>query len=124
MKKLIIATLLLTTALSATDQGAQLVDQKCTQCHLFSSSSAKLTDGKMGGPPMWGIMKKVRNKYPTSEERIAFINDYAMEPTEEKMLFPAATREYFGVMPSMRDKVTDEEMQQIAEYLEQYNAVQ
>ena len=123
MKRLIIATLLVGVSLSAEDRGAELVDQKCTPCHLFSSSSAKLTDGKMGGPPMWGIMKKIRNKYDTSDDRIAFIRDYALQPTEQKMLFPAATREYFGVMPSMRDKVSDEEMQLIAEYLENYQAV-
>jgi len=123
MKKLIIATLLVGVTLSATDKGAELVDQKCTPCHLFSSSSSKLTDGKMGGPPMWGIMKKIRAKYANSADRIAFIRDYAMQPTEEKMLFPAATREYFGVMPSMKDRVSDAEMQQIAEYLEHYQAV-
>ncbi len=123
MKKLIIATLLIGASLNAADKGAELVDQKCTPCHLFSSSSAKLTNGKMGGPPMWGIMKKIRNKYAKSDDRIAFIRDYAMNPTEEKMLFPAATREYFGVMPSMKDKVSEEEMQIIAEYLNNYQAV-
>ena len=123
MKKLIMATLVIGVSLSAVDQGAELVEQKCTPCHLFSSSSAKLTDGKMGGPPMWGIMKKIRNKYATSDERITFIRDYAMQPSEAKMLFPAATREYFGVMPSMRDKVSDAEMQRIAKYLDGYQAV-
>jgi len=125
MKKALLTTLTLSvfTLLYAADTsaGAKLVDDTCTACHLTSSSSAKLTDGKMGGPPMWGVMKKIRNKYPEREDRITFLIDYALHPSEEKMLFPAATREYFGVMPSMQEKVTDEEMRQIAEYLADYH---
>jgi len=125
MKKHYLSALLLTltTTLFSQETGATLTDKTCSNCHLFSSSSSKLTDGKMGGPPMWGILKKVRNRYADKEAQIAFIADYAMHPTEEKMLFPAATREYFGVMPSMKDRVSKEEMQIIAKYLAEYQAV-
>jgi len=125
MKKMLLTTLTLSlfTLLQAADTsaGAELVDNTCTACHLTSSNSDKLTDGKMGGPPMWGVMKKIRNKYPKREDRITFLVDYALNPSEEKMLFPAATREYFGVMPSMKEKVTKEQMYQIAEYLADYH---
>jgi len=119
MKNRWIIALLLsaTTLLSASDRGAELSEEKCTSCHMTSSSSAKLKDGKMHAPPMWGVMKKVRNNFKTKEEGIAFITDYTMNPASEKMLFPKATEEYFGLMPSMRETVTNEEMKQIAEYL-------
>jgi len=119
MKNRWILVLLLgaTTLLSASDRGAELSEEKCTSCHMTSSSSAKLKDGKMHAPPMWGVMKKVKTNFKTKEEGIAFITDYTMNPTQEKMLFPEATKEYFGLMPSMRDTVTDEEMKLIAEYL-------
>ena len=125
MKKTLLISLLLSTAtlLSASDTtaGAKLVDDICTACHMTSGSRDQLTDGKMGGPPMWGVTKKIRNKYPAKEDRIAFIMDYTMNPSKEKMLFPQATRDYFGVMPSMKGKVTESEMRQIAEYLSQYH---
>ena len=113
----IIMLLLSATTLLASDRGAQLSEEKCTSCHMTSSSSAKLKDGKMHAPPMWGVMKKVKNNFKTKEEGIAFITDYTMNPAEEKMIFPKATEEYFGLMPSMRETVTDEEMKLIAEYL-------
>ena len=119
MKNRLVILMLLsaTTLLSASDAGARLADEKCTSCHMTSSSSAKLKDGKMHAPPMWGVMKKVRNQFKTKEEGIAFITDYTMNPSEDKMIFPEATKEYFGLMPSMRETVTDEEMRIIAEYL-------
>ena len=119
MKNRWIIALLLsaTTLLAASDRGAELSEEKCTSCHMTSSSSAKLKDGKMHAPPMWGVMKKVKNHFKTKEEGIAFITDYTMHPASDKMLFPKATEEYFGLMPSMRETVTDEEMKLIAEYL-------
>ncbi len=119
MKKRWLVMLLLgtTTLLTASDAGSKLTDEKCTSCHMTSSSSAKLKDGKMHAPPMWGVMKKVKAHFKTKEEGVAFITDYTMNPTEEKMLFPKATKEHFGLMTSMRETVTDEEMKLIAEYL-------
>jgi len=107
------------TLLSASDAGARLVEEKCTSCHMSSSGSTKLKNGKMGAPPMWGVMKKVKNRFKTKEEGVAFIIDYTMEPSETKMLFPAATKVYFGLMPSMRERLTDDEMSLIAAYLYQ-----
>ena len=119
MKSYILVTLLLTSfsALSASEAGQELLDSKCTACHMTSSSSAKLTNGKMGGPPMWGIMKKVKNHFKDQKDGEAFIVDYALAPSKEKMLFPQATIDYFGEMPSVEGKVTDKELEQIANYL-------
>jgi len=119
MKKYILGTLLLTSfsILSASESGQELLDAKCTACHMTSSSSAKLANGKMGGPPMWGIMKKVKARYKEQSEGEAFISAYALVPSKEKMLFPQATIDYFGEMPSMQGKVTEEELDQIAKYL-------
>ena len=119
MKKYIVATLLLSSVsiLSASEAGQVLLDDKCTACHMTSSSSAKLTNGKMGGPPMWGIMKKVKARFEDQSDGEAFITAYALAPSQKKMLFPQATIDYFGAMPSMRGKVTQEELEQIAKYL-------
>jgi len=119
MKTVTLSALLLTSTVlfSAAIDGEKLAQEQCTSCHLVSSNSDKLTNGKMGGPPMWGVMKKVKQHFDTKEEGIAFIIDYTMEPSKEKMLFPAATREYFGVMPALKGKITPEEMSAIAKYL-------
>ena len=118
MKALYLLPLLLTTSLFSQGlDGEQLAQKHCASCHLITSNSDRLTNGKMGGPPMWGVLKKMKQKFPTQEEATSYIMSYALEPSEEKMLFPQATRDYFGVMPSVQGKVTKAELQAIANYL-------
>ncbi len=107
------------TLMFAADAGSQLVEEKCTSCHMTASSSTKLKNGRMWAPPMWGVIKKVKKRFSTKEEGIAFLIDYTMDPSETKMLFPPVTKAYFGLMPSMRESLTDNEMRSIAEYLYQ-----
>ncbi len=104
------------TLLNAAADGSQLVEEKCASCHM-TSSSTKLKQATISAPPMWGVMKKVQNHFKTKEEGMAFIIDYAMNPAEEKMIFPVAAKEHFGLMPSMKESVTEEELKAIAEYL-------
>jgi hypothetical protein len=119
MKKLLLIALCLsaTTLIAASERGEQLTDEKCTSCHMTSSSSTKLKNGEMGAPPMWGVMKKVKSHFKTKEDGVSFIVDYTMDPSEDKMIFPPAAKEHFGLMPSMKGSVTTEEMKLIAEYL-------
>lgn len=120
MKALYLLPLLLTTSLFSQElDGEQLAQKHCASCHLITSNSDRLTDGKMGGPPMWGVLKKMKQNFPTQKEATAYIVTYALAPSEEKMLFPQATRDYFGVMPSVKGKVTEAELQAIADYLYQ-----
>ena len=121
IRKLIIASLLLgcTTLLSASQEEAKaLTTEKCAECHMIDSmTDTKGANGHIKAPPMWGVMRKIHENFKSKDEVVAFLIDYTMNPASEKMLFPKATEEYFGLMPSQKGKLTEEELSLIAEYL-------
>ncbi len=114
MKIKLITSLLLGSVilLNASNDGAKLLEEKCATCHFLSSSK-----NKMVAPPMWGVTKTVNTHFKTQEESMEFIMDYTMNPSEDKMVFPVSTKKLFGLMPSMKDKLTKDELRTIVEYL-------
>lgn len=117
MKKLLILPLLiaLCDTASASDLEA-LSEEKCGTCHIVSNITPEKLKNIMA-PPMWGAMKKVKEAYPDKDKAIAFMVDFMKNPTKEKMLFPEETFKLFGVMPSQKGIVSDEELNKISEYL-------
>jgi cytochrome c len=120
MKKSVLILLILgcINLINANEEGRKLVEEKCSQCHMINSMTKnKKADGKLKAPPMWGVMRKVREHFKTEDEVTAFIRDYTFNPSEKKMIFPKATMEYFGLMPSLKKELTDEQLHIIARYL-------
>lgn len=118
MKKTISLSLLVAsfTFLFASSEAEDLAVKKCGECHLMGVVSAEKLKN-MKAPPYWAIAKKAREVYEKNEDRVKYIVDYALSPAEEKMLFPKETKNMFGVMPSLKGKVTEDESRQIAEYI-------
>ena len=108
--------LLAAVTINAAPDGETLLNEKCAVCHIVSGITAEKLKN-MVAPPMWGVVKKVKTNHKTREEGIAFIVDYSLDPSEEKMIFPKAAKERFGLMPSQKGNVTEEELKAIAEYL-------
>lgn len=118
MKKIVSLSLIIGTLVlaSASDDVEALAVAKCGECHLMGEiTKEKLSS--MKAPPYWAIAKKAREKYEREEDKIKYIVDYAFAPTEDKMLFPKETKEKFGVMPSLKGKVTEEEIRMISTYI-------
>jgi cytochrome c553 len=118
MRNILVLPLLIAVSLfaQASQDIESLAEQKCGACHLMG----KITKEKlkrMSAPPYWAIAKKIKLAYPNRLEGIDFLIDYALNPSEEKMLFPKETKERFGLMPSQKDALTDEEIKAIAEYI-------
>lgn len=118
MKKIVSLCLMLAASniLFASEDAESLAVEKCGECHLMGAITKEKLD-KMKAPPYWAIAKKAREKYNNKEDEIKYIVDYAFEPAEEKMLFPKETKERFGVMPSLKNKVTEDEIRLISEYI-------
>jgi len=120
MKKILGIVLLLSlfSAANANEEGRALVDKKCSKCHMIDSMTKNRKDsGKLKAPPMWGVMRKIRENFKTEDEVMAFVKDYTFNPSEEKMIFPKATKDYFGLMPSLKNKLSEDELHIIAKYL-------
>ncbi|EQB40709.1 hypothetical protein M947_00220 [Sulfurimonas hongkongensis] len=117
MKKILLATILVTSSLLA--QGSEvetLAVEKCGSCHLIGPITKEKLNN-MSAPPSWALAKKVNTAYPDRADAIAFIVDYTMSPSEDKMLFSHKTKERFGVMPSQKDMISKDELRAVAKYI-------
>jgi len=117
MKKLLLATILVTSSLLAQSSDIEtLAVEKCGSCHLIGAiTKDKLNN--MSAPPSWAISKKVNTAYPDRADAIKFIVEYTMNPSEDKMLFSHKTKERFGLMPSQKDMISEDELKAVTEYI-------
>nr|WP_321265973.1 c-type cytochrome [uncultured Sulfurimonas sp.] len=93
-----------------------LAENKCGTCHLIGKITKEKLNN-MSAPPSWALAKKVKLAYPNRLDGIDFIINYTLNPSEDKMLFPKKAIERFGLMPSQRGNVTDDELRAIAEFI-------
>ena len=114
-------TLLLTTALllfataTATAQDAKtLFDNKCAACHAKTRPSDM---SSLVAPPVMGVMRHVKMKYPTKDAAVAFMVDYVLEPIKAKAVCMPQKIQRFGLMPSQKGNVTKEELQAITSWM-------
>ncbi|MCF6309573.1 MAG: c-type cytochrome [Sulfurimonas sp.] len=101
--------------LQASGDVKDLAEEKCGSCHLMGLLTKEKIDN-MKAPPYWAMSKVVKLEYTNRADMINFIVDYTLNPREDKMLFPPVTKKRFGIMPSLKGKVTEDEIRQIAEY--------
>ena len=114
-------TLLLATALlfsattAATAQDAEtLFNNKCAACHIKTRPSDM---SSLVAPPVMGVMRHVKMKYPTKDAAVAFMVDYVLEPSRAKAVCMPQKIQRFGLMPSQKGNVTKEELQVITSWM-------
>ncbi len=119
MKKILISTtllLVLNSTLLAEDSAKALFSQKCESCHMTTKPTQKqLTT--IVAPAIMGVMRHVKKEFSTQKDAVKFIVDYVLKPSREKSICMPKKLEKFGLMPSLKDSITKEELQQVAEYL-------
>lgn len=98
-------------------EGAELFKTKCAICHTADRPTSKAEMDALIAPPMVGAMYNVYMNFNTQEEANAFVKDYVMNPTKEKALCKANKLQRFGLMPSQKGLLSDEELDKIIEYL-------
>jgi len=103
--------------------GKQLFKSRCLSCHLLTPPKTKQEAATMLAPPVIAIMYHVKEgtgaelEMMSRKYAIDFIMDYVRNPTREKALCSGHAIENFGLMPSMKETVTAEELNAIANYL-------
>lgn len=102
------------STLCASSQGEELFEQKCMMCHKMSRSSDL---SSMVAPPAKGLMFHMSQSFSSEAEMLAHIQSFVIKPTQEKAICRSVKR--FGLMPSQRDNVTDEELNTIAHWMVQ-----
>ena len=114
-RTLLATTLLLSVTAAATAQNAEtLFDNKCTACHVKTRPS---DISSLVAPPIMGVMRHVKMKYPTKDAAVAFMVDYVLEPSKAKAVCMPQKIQRFGLMPSQKGNVTKAELEAITAWL-------
>jgi len=114
MRKLLSGLLLITSLTYSDEVAKELFKSKCSICHQTMRPSDIST---LIAPPIMGVMKHVKMEYSNKDDAIAFMVDYILSPSREKAVCLPHSIERFGVMPSQKANVTQEELTKIANYL-------
>ncbi|NPA27424.1 MAG: c-type cytochrome [Epsilonproteobacteria bacterium] len=114
MKKVTIAALFIGSFLFAQAQmdGKALFEAKCGVCHKVGDVEDK---NSLIAPPIDRVMMHVKRSFNDKKEAIEFMKDYVLNPDANKTICPSI--DIFGVMPSMKGSVTDEELDKILDYI-------
>jgi len=131
MKKLYLfmtTLLLLTGCMDNTPKqkldGAELLTQKCASCHNLDMPP-KNYDNEIA-PSLMAVtfhLKDFITSSNPSEHKskiISFVKDYVVNPTAEKSICDKSSLETYGLMPSQKGKVTDDEVEAMVEYMYEY----
>jgi len=113
MKKLLL-TLPLIAGFAMAGDGKTTFEKKCSACHIMGMPTDK---SKMVAPPARGITMHIKMAHPDKEGFEKFLMDYVIHPSKEKALCRKQTIKRFGLMPSQKGSVTEEELKDIAEFL-------
>jgi len=101
--------------------GKKLIEQKCSSCHNLDLPPKTYDHEK--APPMMAVAFHIKGFIKTEDESqripkaIAFVKDYVVNPSASKSFCDKESLKTYGVMPSQKGKVTQDELQAIAEYM-------
>jgi cytochrome c len=121
----LLSILLLTTACQEKKEmhfnKKELIEKKCSQCHNLDLPPESFENEI--APPMMAVafhvksFMQVNNESNRIPKAIAFVKSYVIHPSAEKSLCDKASLKSYGVMPSQKGNVSEEELQAIGEYM-------
>lgn len=93
-----------------------LLKSKCATCHMLEKPTADMIPN-LKSPPMEAVMFHTKLVKNNKEEIKAFIADYVKNPAAEKSVCESNKVQQYGVMPSLKGSISDEELSKISDYL-------
>lgn len=122
-----VLTILIFSLLAQASEGYQVYRQKCSSCHveLMSRSEALKNLKQLKAPPMIEVSNRLKENIVIADGDgdikrrvvIAFIKDYIVNPDLMYSMCNPGALETFGVMPSLKGKITEQERQNVAEWV-------
>lgn len=114
-------------------QGEQVFDNKCSRCHEKSMPIPLLMQNfieeenqllKLKAPTGNEISYRLKSQIGSRDdiefqilEATDFVKDYIINPDKNKTICLPGVIRHFDTMPSMKGKITDEEMEQVTFFL-------
>ena len=126
MKTILLATILLSTIIFASD-GYKIYKKNCASCHVEVMNKKDVLKNitKMKAPPMVEVSARLKENIKTTDEEddvnrylfILFVKDYIINPNLDNSMCHAGALEKFGTMPSLKDKISPKDAYTVAEWL-------
>lgn len=114
-------------SLLAAGDGYSVYQKHCSQCHVEMMEKKEVLKmlHTLKAPPMIEVFNRLRENIIIADEdedvkrrvTIAFIKDYIENPSIQYSMCHPMAIEKFGIMPSLKGKLTDEERQNVAEWI-------
>ncbi len=131
MKKLWLIVLMGAVSLMGAEQkvdGEKVFDKACVSCHvkMITAEETKKVFKTLKAPPMVEVSGQLKKNIKIVEDIddeihravvIAFIKDYVMYPHLDKSMCHAMALERFDLMPSMKGKLSEDELNAVAEWV-------
>ena len=128
MRRIIMGLIVGAVSLMATESkvdGEKVFDKACASCHIKMISKPELMKifKTVKAPPMIEVSSQLKNNIKIVEDIddeihravvIAFIKDYVVYPHLDKSMCTGAALDRFGVMPSQKGKLSEEELNAVA----------
>ncbi len=135
---LLFSSLLLAQGDKEDSTGEEVYKKKCASCHQLYISPSKLLDNfmehnntilKLTSPSINQIVFRLKNRIgdPKGDEDIhrmeidSFVADYLMNPDKSKSVCLPKILKHFETMPSMKGKITVDEIEAVSSFLYDYN---
>ncbi|UPT77190.1 c-type cytochrome [Sulfurovum sp. XGS-02] len=93
-----------------------LVKTKCATCHMLEKPTPDMIP-TLKAPPMGAVMYHTKLVMADKQAMKDFITDYVINPAAKKSVCESNKVQQYGVMPSLKGSITQEELSKIADYL-------
>ncbi|MCF6207192.1 MAG: c-type cytochrome [Sulfurovum sp.] len=93
-----------------------LVKKHCASCHMLEQPKPEQIP-TLTAPAFDAVIFHLKDAIKGHEEQVNFIVDYVQHPSASKSVCESNKVAKFGVMPSLKGKVTQKELKEIADYL-------
>ena len=134
MKRIIIGLIVSAVSLMASESkvdGEQVFEKACASCHIKMISKPELMKimKTVKAPPMIEVSSQLKDNIKIVEDIddeihravvIAFIKDYVDYPDLDKSMCTGAALDRFGLMPSLKGKLSEEELNAVAAWVYDY----
>ena len=106
----------LTSTMMFASTGAELTKTNCASCHMLTTPTPDMIPD-MTAPAMDAVMFHINLVIQDKKEIKAFIVDYAINPKASKSVCESNKVQSFGVMPSLKGKVSEQDLGIIADHM-------
>ncbi len=115
------------SSLLGAGEGYSVYQKHCSQCHVEMMEKQEVLKKlhTLKAPPMVEVANRLRENIIIADEdddvkrrvTIAFIKDYIENPSVQYSMCHPMAIEKFGIMPSLKGKLSEEERQNVAEWI-------